>query len=189
MKVQEKNIGSMLALLVVVAVMLVSISVRAEQLTAADGARLYNDNCGRCHNPKPAEHYTAREWSVIMPHMRDRAHLTRPETEAIERFIASTLTADVAAVYRSGRAPVDRSISGKELFNQFGCQGCHRLKDEGGTLGPRLGVTYKEKGEDFMVRKILNPALGNPSSTMPKFPLSEVEAKSIVSYIGEVMSN
>ena len=65
----------------------------------------------------------------------------------------------------------------------------HRLKDEGGTLGPRLGVTYKEKGEDFMVRKILNPALGNPSSTMPKFPLSEVEAKSIVSYIGEVMGN
>jgi mono/diheme cytochrome c family protein len=161
--------------------------VAAEGFTVADGAKLYNDNCGRCHNPKPAEHYTAREWSVIMPHMRDRAHLTGKETEAIERFLASTLTADVNQLYRAGEAPEQRQLTGKELFDQFGCQGCHRLKDEGGSLGPRLGVTYKEKGEDFMVHKILNPALGSPSSTMPKFPLSENEARSIVKYIGEVM--
>lgn len=157
-------------------------------ISVAEGARIYNDNCSRCHNPKPAEHYTAREWSVIMPHMRDRAHLTRKETEAVELFLASTLTADVERRMRSESEHSSEPVaSGEELFNNLGCLGCHRLKDKGGTLGPRLGHTLKDKGSDFMVQKILNPALGNPSSTMPRFPVNEQEAELIVEYIRDVV--
>jgi mono/diheme cytochrome c family protein len=180
--------SSMVSVSLALIVAFSSISVAAEDISVAVGARVYNDNCSRCHNPKPAEHYTAREWSVIMPHMRDRAHLTRQESEAVELFLASTLTADVAREMSSGDvATAHEERSGEEMFNGYGCLGCHRLKDTGGTLGPRLGVTLREKGDDFMVQKILNPALGSPSSTMPRFPVTEAEARSIVEYVRSVV--
>ena len=55
----------------------------------AEGAKLYSENCGRCHNPRPASEFTQKEWSVIMPHMRERAHMTGKEALAVETFLAS----------------------------------------------------------------------------------------------------
>jgi len=155
----------------------------AQEYSNADGARIYNDNCARCHNPRPAEQFTAREWSVIMPHMREKAHLTRQETEAVERFIASTLTADVQRTLRSGERSELGPVDGEQLFSKFGCQGCHQINGEGGSMGPDLSVSLQEKGEAFMIQKILDPAAGNPASTMPKFPVSESEASAIVEHI------
>lgn len=157
--------------------------VQASELTIADGAKLYNDNCARCHNPKPAESYTAAEWSVIMPHMREKAHLTGTETRAIERFIAATLTADVQQSRSKDDSLSKMGIDGEALFENNGCGGCHQISGSGGTMGPDLEESLTTRGAQFMVEKILNPALGNPSSTMPKFPVSEAEASAIVEYI------
>jgi mono/diheme cytochrome c family protein len=115
--------------------------------------------------------------------MREKAHLTGTETRAIERFIAATLTADVRQAQATAGASTELSGSGEELFNRFGCKGCHQVDGDGGSMGPDLNETYRVKGADFMAQKILNPALGNPSSTMPKFPLNEREAQAVVEYI------
>ena len=157
--------------------------VQADELSVADGAKLYNDNCARCHNPKPAESYTAAEWSVIMPHMREKAHLTGTESRAIERFIASTLTADVQQSHRVDAPSKPGSADGKALFAQNGCGGCHQISGSGGTMGPDLEKALSTRGAQYMVEKILNPAIGNPASTMPKFPVTESEASAIVEYI------
>lgn len=157
--------------------------VLSQEFSMAEGAKLYNDNCGRCHNPRPAEQFTAREWSVIMPHMREKAHLTGQETEAVERFIASTLTANVQRTLRSEERSELGPVDGEQLFARFGCQGCHQVNGEGGSMGPNLNVSLQEKGEAFMIRKILDPAAENPASTMPKFPVSESEASAIVEHI------
>ncbi|MCZ6504218.1 MAG: c-type cytochrome [Gammaproteobacteria bacterium] len=157
--------------------------VLSQEYSPADGAKLYNDNCARCHNPRPAEQFSAREWSVIMPHMREKAHLTRQETEAVERFLASTLTADIQRALRSEERSELGSVDGEQLFSRFGCQGCHQINGEGGSMGPNLSVTLQEKGEAFMIQKILDPAAGNPASTMPKFPVSESDASAIVEHI------
>jgi len=174
----------------VVILTLLSSTASAEGPSIAEGARIYNDNCSRCHNPRPAEDYTAREWSVIMPHMRDRAHLTRQETEAVELFLAATLTPPGGAPVETQESLSAReATSGEDLFSNYGCLGCHKMEEDGGNLGPRLDVTLDKKGTEFMVEKILNPALGNPSSTMPKFPLTEVEARAIVEYIRSVVKS
>ncbi len=34
------------------------------------GAKFYSDNCARCHNARPPSEHRAREWSVIIVHMR-----------------------------------------------------------------------------------------------------------------------
>lgn len=155
---------------------------RSELSLIAKGAKLYNENCARCHNPRPAEEYTKKEWSVVMPHMRAKAHMTGKEALAVEAFLASTLTADV----RNEKVALSEKVpqrDGKTLIAQFGCQGCHQVKGSGGNLGPTLDGVVKSKGREFVYKKLKNPKFDNAASAMPKFPMSEGDLKTIIDYI------
>lgn len=164
-----------------------NLSVKAEHVSdptlVAKGAKLYSDNCGRCHNPRPASEYSKKEWSVVMPHMREKAHMTGKESLAVEAFLASTLTADVK---QDAQHDPDKPVrSGEELVAQFGCQGCHQMKGSGGNLGPSLDDVVANKGLAFVLKKLKNPKFNNAASAMPRFPMSDVELKAIAEYIGQ----
>ena len=163
----------------------VNLSAQAEHVSdltlIAKGAKLYSDNCGRCHNPRPASEYSKKEWSVVMPHMREKAHMTGKESLAVEAFLASTLTADVRQ--ETKHDPDTPIRSGKELVAQFGCQGCHQMKGSGGNLGPSLDGIVASKGMEFVLKKLKNPKFNNASSAMPRFPMSDVEIKVKADYI------
>ena len=148
----------------------------------AKGAKVYSENCARCHNARPAEEYSKKEWSVVIPHMRAKAHMTGKEALAVEAFLASTLTADVRneAGYAKANAP---KRSGAELVTQFGCQGCHQIKGEGGKLGPALDDVVSNKGETFVLEKLMNPKFNNAASAMPKYPMNKVDMKAIVDFL------
>lgn len=146
----------------------------------AEGAEIYNLNCVRCHNARPAEDYTAKQWSVVMPHMREKAHLTKHETLAVETFLASTLTADKLT---QGTAEASHEYSGESLVQQFGCQGCHRVGDSGGTLGPDLISVVAAKGADFVMKKLTDPTFNNRGSAMPRYPMNDGQLDAIVSYL------
>lgn len=47
------------------------------------GARLWAQNCGRCHNAPDASEQRPDEWEPIMAHMRVRAGLTGADARAI----------------------------------------------------------------------------------------------------------
>ena len=147
----------------------------------AKGAKLYNENCGRCHNPRPAEEYSKKEWSVVMPHMRAKAHMTGKEALAVEAFLDSTLTADIRSDTSSAKNKPARS--GETLVAQLGCQGCHQVKGAGGNLGPTLDGIVESKGMEFVLKKLKNPKFNNASSAMPRFPMSDVEIQAIADYI------
>jgi hypothetical protein len=49
-------------------------------------AQLWQQNCVRCHNARPATWYSEREWEVAMHHMHVRGYLTGKETRAISEF-------------------------------------------------------------------------------------------------------
>ncbi len=53
----------------------------------APGARLWAENCVRCHNLRPLDSYTDSEWEVAVHHMRVRANLTAEEHRAILSFL------------------------------------------------------------------------------------------------------
>jgi len=150
----------------------------------AKGAKLYSENCGRCHNPRPASDYSKKEWSVVIPHMREKAHMTGKEALAVEAFLASTLTADVRNDLNQMPENAD-TRSGPQLLAQFGCQGCHQVKGVGGNLGPSLDGIVEEKGRNFVVKKLKNPKFNNASSAMPQYPMSEKEMEVIVDYISK----
>ena len=53
----------------------------------SNGARLWSQNCSRCHNNRSPASYSQAQWEVSMMHMRLRANLTRNEYRAILDFL------------------------------------------------------------------------------------------------------
>lgn len=175
-------------LLPVVVLTISAFSVQAKHVSdsslVAKGAKVYSENCARCHNARPAEEYSKKEWSVVIPHMRAKAHMTGKEALAVEAFLASTLTADVRneASYADIDAP---KKTGEQLVAQFGCQGCHQIKGEGGKLGPTLDGVISNKGEAFVLKKLADPKFNNAASAMPKYPMNKADMKAIVSFLAK----
>ncbi len=168
-------------------IFIISYSTQASEKSASslvgEGAKLYSENCGRCHNPVPATSYSKKEWSVIMPHMREKAHLTGKETLAIEAFLASTLTSDVKQPSKTEASVTPVVRSGEELVAQFGCQGCHVIKGEGGALGPSLDGVVQSKGLEFVLKKLKDPKFNNQASAMPRYPMADEQMKAIADYL------
>jgi len=63
----------------------------ATQKSAAgqNGATLWAQNCGHCHNIRSPDSYSDAQWSVAMLHMRVRANLTADEHKEILAFLKS----------------------------------------------------------------------------------------------------
>ena len=51
------------------------------------GARLWAQNCTRCHNSRSPSDYSGVPWEVAMLHMRLRANLTAEEHRKILEFL------------------------------------------------------------------------------------------------------
>lgn len=56
----------------------------------AEGAKLYGQNCLRCHTARSPMERTDREWVTIVNHMRARANLTRSHARALTAFLQQT---------------------------------------------------------------------------------------------------
>lgn len=185
----KKHILKSLSRLLMASLLLISWGAFADSATSdyqpsvLRGAELYNQNCGRCHNPRPAEHYSAREWSVIMPHMRVKAHMTKHETLDVEAFLGSTLTLEKQEIAGTKESTPVSAERGEALIGQLGCQGCHVINGQGGQMGPGLDQVYVNKGASFIYKKISNPSFNNSSSAMPKYPLNDSDINSIVQYL------
>jgi mono/diheme cytochrome c family protein len=150
-----------------------------------EGAKIYSENCGRCHNPRPAEEYTKKEWSVVIPHMRAKAHMTGKEALAVEAFLASTLTSDVQNQVSADSLKNKPQRSGEELIAGFGCQGCHKINGTGGALGGDLTGVVNKRGAEFIIKKLTDPTFNNQASSMPKFPMTEEDKKMIVEFLAK----
>ncbi len=143
------------------------------------GAELVNNNCARCHNSRPLQEFSMSEWKVIMPHMREKAHLTGEEVEAILAFLelATTPSQTVQVIQ-----PNDVAIEPRDVLTRYGCQGCHQVQGEGGTLGPSLDNVISEKGKAFFSRKVKEPQFNNSSSAMPQMPITDIELAALVAF-------
>ncbi len=53
------------------------------------GARVWVENCMRCHNLRGPQERSDREWDIIVHHMRVRANLTAEEHRLIRQFLGS----------------------------------------------------------------------------------------------------
>ena len=56
----------------------------------ARGARLWADNCARCHNMRDAKELRDDQWKPVVTHMRIRAPLTGAEQRDVLLFLQSS---------------------------------------------------------------------------------------------------
>jgi ubiquinol-cytochrome c reductase cytochrome b subunit len=78
---------------------------------------------------------------------------------------------------------------GEQLFQSSGCENCHRVHGEGGSVGPELaGPTLKGKSRQWLIEQITNSKAhfpkGGPTTSMTAFTnLSKGQLDDIVSYL------
>jgi nitric oxide reductase subunit C len=77
-----------------------------------------------------------------------------------------------------------QTLLGKNVYNQYRCDLCHKIGGEGGTIGPDLTHIGSNKESPWLAKQIRNPKLHNPNTQMPPFPqISEGEIQALVDYL------
>lgn len=147
-----------------------------------DGAKVYNDNCARCHQPRAPWEFSDRAWGVIIHHMHTRGYLTDQEMGAVLNYLQSS---NKRAAYVPPAPPIAEAgpADGKALVAQFSCQGCHIIEGIGGEIGPSLDTLNERRDADYVMKKLSDPTFDNPRSVMPYFELSEAQTKAIADYL------
>lgn len=73
---------------------------------------------------------------------------------------------------------------GKNLFfDVYSCDGCHRVGDKGGIVGPNLSQAGKRLRPEWIATWLKRPQAIRPDSPMPNFGLQDHEIKALVAYI------
>ena len=57
------------------------------KLEAETGKTVYTTRCGRCHNLKPVEKYTAEQWDKILISMIPKARLSEKESNDVTAYV------------------------------------------------------------------------------------------------------
>lgn len=140
------------------------------------GAKLYSDNCARCHNARPPDELDDRRWPVVVSHMRVIAGLPGDQARDIEAFLRANNNPPRPPV-REARAP---ALKGEALIEQSGCRGCHVIGATGGSLGPSLKDLFERRDEEWVRTQIRNPKAHNPTTVMPQFGFSRDQVDAIV---------
>lgn len=160
----------------------------------AEGARVYGDMCGRCHNPRSPLERTDRDWVVIANHMRVRGNLTGQQVRNVLAFLQATngdprtpsgpSAADVATQPdRPPSADPEVIARGRTLVVESACLGCHVVGTEGGRVGPTLNGVARRRTAQYVRRKLADPAFDNATSMMPSFGLTAEQIEAIVAYL------
>lgn len=183
---------------VAAAILLAPPSAGAQQADIAAGAKVYGENCGRCHNPRAPTERTDREWTVIVNHMRVRGGLTGNQARQVLAFLREMnrlpSLASLAEAVPAAPGPVQSlppalgasSADGPALIESKGCLGCHVLGKAGGNLGPSLNGVMGRRGVEFVEKKLRNPAFNNSNTLMPNLGLTDAEIEAIVEYLKTV---
>jgi cytochrome c2 len=73
---------------------------------------------------------------------------------------------------------------GNDVFIKYGCLGCHKVGDEGGTTGPDLTLIGQRKTMEQMSAWIRNPQAVKPDAAMPaQSAISDQDMQYLVRYL------
>ncbi len=72
---------------------------------------------------------------------------------------------------------------GEQLFDDYGCLGCHRIGEEGRFVGPDLTWIGKRKTEEWERTWLHDPAAFKPGTFMPDFKIPQEGIDAIATYL------
>lgn len=136
--------------------------------------------------------------SLSITQLGGSEHLPKPSRPEIDLFENMNQCAGTVQHYRlppTGYVPAavsKESLAGKQLYQRLDCASCHKIKGNGGTLGPPLDGIGGARGEQFITAHLLDPdkqmqefpdLFGGRPNLMPHPGVSLVDAKSIAAYL------
>lgn len=145
-----------------------------------NGAKLWANNCARCHNMRDPAEFRDDQWRVIVTHMRIRAGLSGGEAREILQFLQSSNNVSTnttkSLVVSSNENSVEikklnssnLALTGKEIYNNT-CIACHGPDGKGAIPGvPNLNGSDSalEKSDQQLIQNITN-GIQTPGATMP----------------------
>ncbi len=118
-------------------------------------------------SPERAAHEGARLAFANFTTRPKPASLPRPDRTVLEKQMASL------------------PERGKRLYrDKYGCNGCHRIGEEGGVVGPALDRAGFRINHPWVYRWIKYPQSMKPDTRMPNLGLTDSDAKAIAMYVG-----
>jgi cytochrome c2 len=77
-----------------------------------------------------------------------------------------------------------QNLLGKNVFDQYRCDLCHKIEGRGGTIGPDLSHEGNKRDALWLEKHIRDPKSHDPNTVMPPFPqITEGEIKVLVGYL------
>jgi nitric oxide reductase subunit C len=74
-----------------------------------------------------------------------------------------------------------QNLLGKNVFDQYRCDLCHKIEGRGGTIGPDLSHEGNKRDALWLEKHIRDPKSHDPNTVMPPFPqITEGEIKVLV---------
>jgi ubiquinol-cytochrome c reductase cytochrome b subunit len=118
-------------------------------------------------------------WVIIVAFI---GYFSKPETASSQTPSSQTITS--TQISESGP-------KGAQLFHSLGCIGCHRVKGQGGTVGPELSSeSLKGKSRPWLITQIRDPKKHDPNTIMPAFAsASDQQVNELVDYLQSLASS
>jgi mono/diheme cytochrome c family protein len=76
--------------------------------------------------------------------------------------------------------------TGKRVFNEQGCYGCHTVGKAGTPIGPDLSTMGSKHSEAYLRAWLIDPKKQKPTAHMPKLSMSESEARAVAAYLASL---
>lgn len=114
---------------------------------------------------------------------------TMPDFEFTDKQAADltmymlSLTDEKIAGYFLSKAMIPDVETGKALFFERGCIGCHNIGGKGGKTGPDLANVGKRRDAQWIFRHFKNPKEFSPKTIMPKFGFTDNEARALTLFV------
>lgn len=108
--------------------------------------------------------------------------LEEDEYKALTSYILSLTGEKLTPYYLSFRTIPD-ARSGRRLFGEKGCLGCHRVGGRGGSVGPSLDRVAKRRKPEWIVAHFRDPQAYSPGTVMPRFKINEQESQALTQFL------
>jgi cytochrome c5 len=167
---------------------------------SAQGAKVWAENCSRCHNMRDPQDLRDDQWITTAFHMRIRAGLTGQQTRDVLTFLQeSNAKVVIEPVVFSGTATTGKSKgstqSGDAVYNGT-CVACHSTKGKGNV--PGAPDFTKPDGalsqSDEVLFKHIKEGFQRPNSPMAMPPkggnakLKDAEIRNVLEYLRETFT-
>ncbi|HJP17272.1 MAG: hypothetical protein CMD96_03615 [Gammaproteobacteria bacterium] len=94
-----------------------------------------------------------------------------------------SLTDEKIAGFFSAKAMIPDISTGRGLFQEKGCIGCHSIAGKGGKIGPDLANVGARRDAQWIFDHFKNPKEVSPDTIMPKFGFTDDEARALTLFV------